>query len=225
MFKGRDKRHDDHPQEPAGEQAAGNCAAGFQADCLNLLKENAASQSALSQEVANLAGQGAFLRQQVSQMYDAVRQLYDAVGSQCRQLLQSDQTLQQELQRFQTGGPQRAMAAVFHKLFRELVAHVGELDQLLSLAEEHPPTESEAAWLRSVGVVRNRFEDLLKEWGCVPVPVAVREDLFDPEIHEAAPAEPGVTYDGIPEHVIVKVRRRGWALHGQVLMLPLVVVS
>lgn len=107
---------------------------GFEETCLALLQETATRQTALCQDMGNVSGQGAFLRQQVSQLYEAVRQLYDAVGTQCRQLLESDGALQQELQRFQTGGPQRAMAGVFHKLFRDLVRHVAELDELLALA-------------------------------------------------------------------------------------------
>ena len=172
-----------------------------------------------------MGGQGAFLRQQVSQLYEAVRQLYDAVGAQCRQLLESDQGVRQELQRFQTGGPQRAMAGVFHKLFRDLVRHVAELDELLALADGHPPAEAEMAWLGSVRILRDRFEMLLKDWGCTPIAVAVGQEEFDPEIHEAAPAEPRRSHAGVRENVIVQVRRRGWTLHGQVLVLPQVVVS
>jgi len=79
------------------------------------------------------------------------------------------------------------------------------------------------AWLESVRVIRGRFETMLRDWGCTPVAVAVGQDEFDPEIHEAVAAEPGTHQKGVPEHVIIQVRRRGWMLHGQVLTLPLVV--
>lgn len=220
----------DSQSEPsAGNKESGTAAlaspAAFEATCLQLLEQTAARQSEMGQELTNLNGQSAFQRQQFAQLYDAVRQLYDAVSLQCRQLLQSDQTLQQELQRFQTGGPQRAMAGVFHKLFRDLVRHVGELDELLGLADGHEPGEAEAAWIRAVRVLRDRFETMLKDWGATPIPVEIGKDEFNPDIHEAVAARPEERSTSAPDHVIVGVRRRGWSLHGQVLVPPVVVVN
>jgi molecular chaperone GrpE (heat shock protein) len=199
--------------------------ASFEETCLRMLEQTAARQSELIQETANLSSQSAFQRQQFAQLYDAVRQLYDAVSLQCRQLLQSDQAMQQELQRFQTGGPQRAMASVFHKLFRDLVAHVGEMDDLLGQADGQEPGEMGSAWIRSVRVLRDRFEALLKDWGATPIPVEIGKEEFNPEIHEAVAAEPEQRSADLPEHVILRVRRRGWTLHGQVILPPLVVVN
>ena len=53
----------------------------------------------------------------------------------------------------------------------------------------------------------------------------VGAEEFDPEIHEAAEPEAGEVTGTTPENVIVKVRRRGWKLHDQVLQYPLVVVN
>ena len=181
-----------------------------------------AEYEGLARAVSELGGQNAFLRQQVGQLNEAVRQLYDAVGVQCRQLLESDRALLQELNRFQTGGPRHAMSAVFHKLFRDLAAHVSALDDLVAGAQL---AQAEPAWLDALRVLRDRFEKTLVDWGCKPVAIAVGADEFDPEIHEAAVAGPGEIPADAPPNVIVKVHRRGWKLHDHVLQHPLVVVS
>ena len=192
---------------------------------LRLLEQSLERQAELSAQVNQLSGQSTQQQQQLTQLYEAVRQLYDAVSVQCRQLLQSDQNLQQELQRFQTGGPQRAMAAVFHKLFRDLLSHVVELDEMLAMAEGREMGEAEAAWLRAIRILRDRYEAMLKEWGATPIQVAVGSDEFDPEIHEAVTGDAGQHTPTLPENVITRVRRRGWALHGQMLKPPLVEVN
>ena len=74
-------------------------------------------------------------------------------------------------------------------------------------------------------ILRDRFLALLKDWGCTPIEVAVGKDEFDPEIHEAIHAKPEELCETVAENVIVQVRRRGWKLHGQVLVAPLVVVN
>lgn len=187
--------------------------ATFEASCLALLGRALANQSELAARVADLTGQNASLSHQVGDLYGAVR-------IQCQQLLQSDQLLQRELQSFQTGGPQRAMAAVFHKLFRDLVRQMTALDDLVALLNEE-----ESAWSASLRVARDRFEALLVDWGCKPIEVRVGTEEFDPEVHEAAGPEPGEVPEDAPENLVVKVRRRGWSLGGQVLQFPLVVVS
>jgi len=212
----------------AGRQDAGDGPGNgdrFQQTCLSRLEESVQQQGHLAKRVQDLEKQGAALGQGMGQLYDAVRQLYDAVSAQCRQLLASDQALQQELQRFQTGGPQRAMAGVFHKLFRDLVQHVSQMDALVTAGEAESHSETEAAWLNSLRLARDGFESILGQWGCSPIPVEVGKEEFNPEIHESVNADPGETVESAQENVIVKVRRRGWALHGYVLVPPQVVVG
>jgi molecular chaperone GrpE (heat shock protein) len=214
-----DREEPVNPGDPALAQAAA------ESDCGSSLPPAEARLDLLNQALADLRGQSAFTRQQISQLHEAVRQLYDAVTFQCRQLQESDQALLQELQRFQTGGPQRAMAAVFHKLFRDLLRHVAHLDDLVALGGQGHRHAKERPWIEALGVTRNGFERVLQDWGCTPIDVRVGEEQFDPERHEAVAAEPGEIPAGTPEQIVVRVRRRGWQLHGSVLQYPLVVVS
>lgn len=165
-------------------------------------------------------GQAAFLRQQVGQLHTAVTQLYGAVQAQCVQLRDSDQALLQELQRFQTGGPQRAMAGVYVKLFRDLLRHMNQLDDMVALASG--PGALDPAWSNALRVERDHLEKILKDWGCQPMNIRIGEDEFDPERHEAAPEEVGVDS---ASHRIAAVRRRGWLLADTVLQHPLVVTG
>ena len=193
--------------------------------CRALVQQVLAGQAQFAQALTDLTGQNAFQRQQLGQVYTAVGQLYQAVSTQCQQLLQSDATLQQELQKFQTGGPQRAMAGVFTKLFRDLIKHINELDELIARGEAQAQDAAAQAWFDALRILRDRFETTLKDWGCAPISIQVGAQEFDPEQHEAVAAEPSDVPDGAPEHVIVKVRRRGWTMNEQILQHPQVVVS
>jgi molecular chaperone GrpE (heat shock protein) len=190
----------------------------FERTCLGILEQLAANQTALGQQFADLAGQNAFLREQIGTLYGAVR-------AQCTQSRDSDAALQSELRKFQTGGPQRAMAAIVHKLFRELLGHMAQLDELVALGGQAEPHAAAQPWIDALRIGRDRFEQILKEWGCTPVVVRVGEEEFDPENHEAVPSDPGEIPDGTPEHIIVRVHRRGWKLHDHILVHPQVVVS
>lgn len=170
------------------------------------------------------ASQTALLRQQVGQMFDAVKQLYGAVGTQCVQLRDSDQALLQELQKFQTGGPQRAMSAVFFKLFRDLLKHMNQLDEIVAMGEAGGNQSVDAAWLKALCVERDHYEAILKEWGCLPMAIRIGHEDFDPEIHEAAPTSQKDAEKSSGNKVIA-VRRRGWTLSGQLLQHPLVNVG
>jgi len=175
--------------------------------------------------LSELTGQNALLRSQVAQLYSAVDQLWKAVSHQCNQLLQSDAALQAELQRFQTGDPQHALFGVYAKLFRDLTQYIHQLDQLVETDEGQELEEPDRAWVESIRVARDGFEAILADWGCLPIPIAVGQDEFDPTRHEAVEAQPGEVPDPAPENVIVKVRRRGWQLHGEIIKYPVVVVG
>lgn len=183
---------------------------------------HAEPQTALLREIADkqssLMGQGAMLHHQLSQF----SQLGQVVGAAGQQIMQASRALEGELQKLQTGGPQRAMAAIFHKLFRELTAFSGQLDDLV-----HAATEAGLAteWLDALHLSQGRLESLLKSWGCVPIAIRTGADEFDAELHEADAALPGEVPPGTPDNIIVKVRRRGWQLHDAILSHPLVVVS
>ncbi len=69
------------------------------------------------------------------------------------------------------------------------------------------------------------LEAVLADWGCAATPVDVGKEHFDPEHHEAVEPQPGEVPDGVKDEIIVKVRRRGWKLNGQVLRHPQVVVA
>ncbi len=200
--------------------------AGFEQTCLSLMQQTIANQSDLARALADLSGQNSFLRQQLSQLYGVVGQLSQTVVTQSEQSLKARVALQQELQKFQTGGPQRAMAGLYNKLFRELIEHVNEMDALLAgldQAEQEHTIEGE--WLKAIRITRNRFEQLLQNWGCRPMPIRVGEEEFNPEIHDAVHAEENEIPASVPDNIIVKVRRRGWMLHDHILQHPQVVVS
>jgi molecular chaperone GrpE (heat shock protein) len=193
---------------------------GFEEECMSTLRE-------VSKDQAGITGLHAMLRQQVGQLFDAVRQLYDAVSAQCTQIHNSDIALRsevsEELRKYQTAGPQRAMAGVFHKLFVDLVGHMNHLDELTSMAGEH--ASSESGWSESLRVTRNGFESVLRSWGCVPIEVEPGKTTFDPAIHESVGGEQGEIPETAEEDTIIRVSRRGWRLHEQVLQQPQVVVK
>ena len=183
------------------------------------------SQSILTQSVQDLGGQGAFLRQQVIQLYDAVRQLYGAVAAQSTQLAQDHEGIREEFRRFQTGAPQRAMTGVYAKLFRDLLKQMNQLDDLVRLGESGAHEDCEKPWIEAVRVARDSLETTLLEWGCAPIAVRVGEDEFDPEIHEAVAGEAFPSHGATGSGRVAGVVRRGWQIAGIVLQHPQVIVS
>jgi molecular chaperone GrpE (heat shock protein) len=178
----------------------------------------------IAQAVQDGNSQTMFLRQQVGQLHEVVNQLYGAVRAQCLQLGESDAAIIKELQKFQTGGPQRAMAGVYAKLFRDLIKHMNELDHLVGLAENAGTAMPDDSWVNALRIVRDQFERVLREWGCNPVETKPGQQEFDPEIHEAvASADAVQTSSG--ENRIIAVRRRGWAFGDTLLQHPQVIVG
>lgn len=184
----------------------------------SMLEHITETQAEIQQSLSNLEGQHAFLRQQLVQVTTVL-------GQQLGALQENEIALRKELGRFQTGGPQHAMAAIFHKLFRDLLKHSNQLDALAALSSEGEYSPEETPWLQALRALQGGFETILIGWGCTPIPVQEMSDLFDAELHEAVTAGDLEIPDDIPENVIVKVVQRGWRLHDTIVQYPRVIVS
>jgi molecular chaperone GrpE (heat shock protein) len=188
-------------------------------DTSDLTKQLIDTQTEVLQKIANQESQQTIVMQQL-------RELSLNVYTNSSQLQAATQNLQQEIGKLQTGGPQRAMAGLFFKLFRELVEHVNRLDDILNLdGSNDQNVEHDGHWRRAVETLRAHLEGILASWGVKPVFPDVGKELFDPEKHEAVPAEEGEVTEEIPPNIIIHVRRRGWQLQEQILQFPQVVVS
>jgi molecular chaperone GrpE (heat shock protein) len=171
------------------------------------------AQAAVVERLDAIAGQVTLLRHQVLQQLGGLGGL----------LGQQAAAVKAELDVFRTGGPKHAMAAVFHKLFRDLVGHMNALDEM---ADGHAVENPAAAeWQRAFQIARQRFESFLVDWGCEPIKVEIGRDQFDPDIHESIPAGDIEIPPGTEANVILAVKRRGWRLHGTIIQYPLVMVS
>jgi molecular chaperone GrpE (heat shock protein) len=206
---------------PATEQGAQTQAAAQQ-ETVDLLPELRQGQTRMEQAIQDLSGQGAFLRLQVGQVLDTMRQLCGIVGNQCTLAAQDQETLREEFRKLQTGGPQRAMAGVYARLFRDLLKVINQLDELVRLGESGARQESEKPWIDAMRITRDGLEATLVEWGCTPIPVKP-DDEFDPEIHEAVLGDAGMQGDSASGR-IARVVRRGWGLAGVILQHPQVIV-
>jgi molecular chaperone GrpE (heat shock protein) len=183
-----------------------------------LLQESLVGQEQIRKQMFELAGQNAFLAQQMAQ-------ILGLIGQQLGALRESEADLRSELKKFQTGGPQHAMASVFHKLFRDLISHINQLDALAEMSPKAARTAEEQSWIEAIQVLRGGFESLLIGWGCQPMSIAEGVDQFDPEQHEAvSPFEGEIPLD-LPANLVVSVRQRGWKLHNTILQYPQVVIS
>lgn len=217
---------DERPESPPTDNAVAASAPVAPAhDCHALAQEVRAGQTEFAQMLRETTGQAALQREQLNQVYNAVGHLYQLVSGHGQQLSQSHTAVQQELAKFQMGGPQRAMAGVFAKLFRDLLKHANELDDLVLRNETQTLDAAAQAWFDALRITRDKFDGLLRDWGCTPMPIQVGVEEFDPERHEAVDAEPGDVPANAPAHIVVKVRRRGWIMNEQILQYPQVVVS
>lgn len=173
-----------------------------------LLEQTAAGQQAV-------LGQIALFRQQMLTLF----------GNLNSQVHEHGVAVHKELSRFQTGGPKQAMASVFHKLFRDLLRHMNQLDDMVASAPTEPIGGDGDQWVESIQTLRHHFEAILADWGCEAMPVREGQDEFDPEIHEAADPGQFPIPEGTPPETVVKVLRRGWKLSGTIIQHPLVVAS
>jgi hypothetical protein len=142
---------------PATEQVA-QAQAAAQQETVDLLPELRQGQTRMEQAIQDLSGQGAFLRLQVGQVLD--------IGNQCTLAAQDQEALREEFRKLQTGGPQRAMAGVYARLFRDLLKVTNQLDELVRLGETGTRQESEKPWIDALRITRDGLEATLVEWGC-----------------------------------------------------------
>jgi molecular chaperone GrpE (heat shock protein) len=185
---------------------------------LEMLKGVVESQAQMHQQLSNVESQNNFLVQQLLQLSTVFSQ-------QSAAFLEGETALRNELKRFQTGGPQHAMSSVFHKLFRDLLKQMEHLDSLADLGSREQRSPQEQSWVDAINVLRGSYETMLRDWGCTPMMIEVGKELFDPEIHESVPANPGDIPEGIPPNTVIRVQRRGWKLHGVIVQYPQVLVS
>jgi len=162
-----------------------------------------------------LSGKIQSIEEQNNVLLQQITELSITVYGQSDQLNQTNQSMLKEFKKLQSGGPQRAMASLFHKLFKELIEHINHLDDLLEFSEE----------AKSIIVLRSHFETILEEWGLLPIKINEGRDEFDPEIHESIDNMDVDIPEDAPDNTIIKVQRRGWSFHGTVLQCPQVVVS
>ena len=184
-----------------------------------------AQEKKIEQALQDLCGQNAFLRQQLRLLHNAVGELLRVVSAQCAQSQESEAAKLEELRKLQAAGPHMAITGLFHKLFRDLLRHMNQMDDFVRLSEQGMNSDAEESWFRAIRVARDNFEGLLLEWGCSPLGIHVGQEIFDPEIHEAVP---GDGHDIIPScdgNRVVKVVRRGWLLHGTFVQHPQVIVG
>jgi len=186
-------------------------------------KEKKAHEEQLSEMVKTIKSQNEFLLQQIGHILQKFNQQTD--------LLENNQNeIKGEFKRFQTGGPQRAMAAIFYRLFRDLLKLMNQLDELVLLEDSGEHTREELDWIRSLKMLHGHLEFILTEWGCEIMDISPFQTPFDPDLHEAVPPEeekPTHKPQGkkIPEGTIIKVKQRGWILQGTILQYPRVVVK
>jgi molecular chaperone GrpE (heat shock protein) len=186
-------------------------------------KQKRAQKEQLPEMVKTMISQNKFLLQQIAHILQKLNHQTD--------LLQNNQSvIKKEFKRFQTGGPQRAMAAIFYRLFRDLLKIMNQLDELVSLKDSGEHTQEELDWIRSLEMLHGQLEFILTEWGCEIMDISPFQTPFDPDLHEAVPSEeekPTRTPQGekIPEGTIINVKQRGWILQGTILQYPRVVVS
>ncbi|MEW6401483.1 MAG: nucleotide exchange factor GrpE [Chloroflexota bacterium] len=183
-----------------------------------MLKDVVEGQAQIRQQLSNVEGQNNFLVQQLLQFSSVFSQQSNA-------FLEGETALRNELKRFQTGGPQHAMSAVYSKLFRDLLKHMEHLDSLAELGAQEQRSPQEQSWVDAIIVMRGSLETILKDWGCTPIPIQVGKDVFDPEIHESVPAGSQDIPPGTSANTIVRVQRRGWRLHDVIIQYPQVLVS
>src|SRR5258708_24746473 len=85
-------------------------------DTAALRREIAARDGQIAEALQSAASQHAFVRQQIAQLSETVKQLAGEVGAQHAQSVDTDKALRQELQKLQTGGAQPALAGPYPQL-------------------------------------------------------------------------------------------------------------
>lgn len=181
-------------------------------------------QAEINQATLDLGMRQGFMVQQLGQILAAVNQQQEDARV-------ADQAFRQDITRLQRNASQRAMAAIFHKFFRDLLGIMNQLDDLIETGAAAEPDSDAASWNKSLRLLRGNAETILADWGCTPIEVDPHITEFDPDLHEAVPmgmaSENSQLLAGEPkpENTIIMVKRRGWRLHDHILQYPQVIVS
>lgn len=165
-----------------------------------------------------------YLEKNSTVQMEQLMQLSQTVYQQNRLIGETESRLMQELKRFHTSAPQRGMAVVFQKFFRELVGLINSFDDLL-VGVDPEQDKSTAPWIKSISLLHLSLETILKDWGLEEIPVKAGVDIFDPEIHEAVEDAIAESDQDLAEDTIIKVLRRGWKLQTYIIQYPQVTVK
>ncbi|HBF35424.1 TPA: nucleotide exchange factor GrpE [Candidatus Sumerlaeota bacterium] len=108
----------------------------------------------------------------------------------------------------------------FGRMFRSALPLLDTFDRVITLAQQHPPSEELQNWLRSVAGVQARMVDLFTRFGLQIIdPTGERVNLDRHEVVEV------LHTDSIPDETIVEVRQKGYNFEGKVLRDARVVVA
>jgi len=175
------------------------------------------NQGKLEQILDNLAKDSSLQMEQLLQLSQTVYQQNNLIN-------ESELRLLQELKRFHTSTPQRGMAVVFQKFFKDLVGLLNNFDDLV-LGLNPDEVKSSDSWFKSISLLQLNLETILKDWGLEEIPVKEGVDIFDPEIHEAVGVIEGEIAEELAEDTIIKQVRRGWKLQTFIIQYPQVTVK
>jgi len=166
------------------------------------------------------------LNDQYNVIFEQVMHFSESFYSQMSKNENYQNDLLSEIKKLQSNTSQRALSSLFYKFFKELIAHINHLDEMLfDFSEKTNVDENDRKWYQSIDILRKQFEGILTNWGCDCIVIIVGETEFDPEIHESVENENFKIPENIPEDRIVKVVQRGWKFLDTVLQYPKVIAS
>lgn len=139
--------------------------------------------------------------------------------SQVRELMLLHEEVERRAHRLESQG-RHSESRQLESLLRRSLTVLDSFDRVLQMAEQYPPSEEMANWLKTVAAIQGRMTELLGEFGLRPMdPVGKPVDLDRHEVVEVRCAE------SLPDETVVEVRQRGYLLNGKVLRDARVVVA
>jgi molecular chaperone GrpE (heat shock protein) len=155
---------------------------------------------------------------------EQLMQLSHTVYKQSKYISESESKLLDELNRFHKSTPQRGMAVVFQKFFKDLVGQLNNYDDLLRDLNIEKEIQDNS-WIKAIVILRSGFESILKDWGLEEIKISEGIDIFNPELHQAVESMEELDNTNVPEETIIKVYKRGWKLQNFIIQYPQVVVK